>query len=306
MNFQQLRYCQALAQTASFVRAAQICNVTQPTLSNGVAQLELELGSPIFARTTRTVSLTSFGESILASLLDVLNAQAAVFAKAKELADPDQQVIRIGISPLINSNLTESLIAAFKQNHRSNIILREMNLVDMKGLLDIGQLDFVFGPTALNTTDLTIQKTFLYRETLVFLPNQKATGSKSFQKEVTLSEIASETFLMVPDSCGLSAHTRSLFASNNLSLSIYPGNALSYTVLQDWAKIGMGAVILPISKLHPDAPKIAILGEDSAPVRIEYYALWHDRNPMNAASTAFCSFLADIAQEIISGLGSLH
>ena len=54
MNFRQLLgYVRALAETKSFVRAAEQCGVTQPTLSNGVAQLEDELGQKMFNRTTR-------------------------------------------------------------------------------------------------------------------------------------------------------------------------------------------------------------------------------------------------------------
>lgn len=65
MNLNQLRYAKTVADTGSFTLAAEQCYVTQPTLSNGIAQLEQELGDKIFKRTTRTVSLTPFGEHIM-------------------------------------------------------------------------------------------------------------------------------------------------------------------------------------------------------------------------------------------------
>ena len=85
MNPQQLRYVRALAETKSFVRAAEQCAVTQPTLSNGIAQLEQEFGQRLFDRTTRVVGLTDFGRHLLPSVLDVLNAQAALLAMARTL-----------------------------------------------------------------------------------------------------------------------------------------------------------------------------------------------------------------------------
>ena len=78
MNLQQLRYARALAECGSFVQAADQCAVTQPTLSNGIAQLESDLGQQLFARTTRTVRLTEAGEHLLPDIADILNAQAAL------------------------------------------------------------------------------------------------------------------------------------------------------------------------------------------------------------------------------------
>jgi len=86
MNMQQLRYARALAECGSFVQAANHCGVTQPTLSNGIAQLESELGQQLFARTTRTVSLTEAGTHLLPDIADILNAQAALMALARALS----------------------------------------------------------------------------------------------------------------------------------------------------------------------------------------------------------------------------
>src|SRR3954466_16267188 len=99
MNLQQLRYVRALAQTTSFVRAAEQCGVTQPTLSNGVAQLEDELGQRLFFCTTRAVRLTDFGRHVLPGLLDVLNAQAALVHAAHAFAHPARRLTRFYVSP---------------------------------------------------------------------------------------------------------------------------------------------------------------------------------------------------------------
>ncbi len=74
MNLQQLRYVQALVEEGSFLAAAARCEVSQPTLSHGIARLEASLGQRIFRRTTRSVSLTAYGQLILPSIIDALNA----------------------------------------------------------------------------------------------------------------------------------------------------------------------------------------------------------------------------------------
>lgn len=65
MDIRQLQYLVSLAQEKHFTRAALACNVTQPTLSGRVRQLEQELGVPIVERGHRFHGLTPDGERVL-------------------------------------------------------------------------------------------------------------------------------------------------------------------------------------------------------------------------------------------------
>jgi len=65
MDIRQLQYLAALAREKHFTRAAQACNITQPTLSGRIRQLEQELGVPIVARGQRYIGLTPEGERVL-------------------------------------------------------------------------------------------------------------------------------------------------------------------------------------------------------------------------------------------------
>ena len=65
MDIRQLQYLAALAREKHFTRAAQACNVTQPTLSGRIRQLEQELGVPIVERGQRFHGLTPDGERVL-------------------------------------------------------------------------------------------------------------------------------------------------------------------------------------------------------------------------------------------------
>ena len=65
MDIRQLQYVVALARERHFTRAAQACNVTQPTLSGRIRQLEQELGVPIVERGQRFHGLTADGERVL-------------------------------------------------------------------------------------------------------------------------------------------------------------------------------------------------------------------------------------------------
>src|SRR5262249_43036343 len=65
MDIRQLQYLAALAREKHFTRAAKACNVTQPTLSGRIRQLEQELGVPIVERGQRFHGLTPAGEKVL-------------------------------------------------------------------------------------------------------------------------------------------------------------------------------------------------------------------------------------------------
>ena len=65
MDIRQLQYLAALAREKHFTRAAQACNVSQPTLSGRIRQLEEQLGVAIVERGQRFIGLTPEGERVL-------------------------------------------------------------------------------------------------------------------------------------------------------------------------------------------------------------------------------------------------
>ena len=65
MDIRQLQYLAALAREKHFTRAAAACNITQPTLSGRIRQLEQELGVPLLERGQRFIGLTPEGERVL-------------------------------------------------------------------------------------------------------------------------------------------------------------------------------------------------------------------------------------------------
>ena len=72
MNLRDLKYIVAVAHTKSFVKAAQQCFVSQPTLSMQVKKLEESLGVKIFERNNKRVLITDVGELIIATAKHIL------------------------------------------------------------------------------------------------------------------------------------------------------------------------------------------------------------------------------------------
>lgn len=293
MNLNQLKFACTLAQSGSFTLAADICCVTQSTLSNSIAQLEDELGDRLFVRTTRKVALTPFGHHIIPYMQEVLNAQIALQYQSQAFLHPDKQVIRIGTSPLVHSHLLVKIMAPFRlQYPHVDLVLREMNMADLYKMLEAGELDFVFGVADVYKGAWV--SSFLYEEPLRYIPQ----GGNVQQKEkiVRLKDIEHQTYVMVPDSCGLARATRALFRSQRCKLIEYSGEAMSYQVLEDWANLGVGAAILPLSKLvnsKKDACKI--LDKEGNEVSIGIEANWLKHGLSSVHLQAFSTHLLKIA-----------
>jgi DNA-binding transcriptional LysR family regulator len=88
MDLRQLRYAEAVAQWASFTRAATELHVAQPALSLSIRRLEVELGVRLFDRTSRRVTVTDAGTAFatgarrIREQLDTLTDEMAQFAGA--------------------------------------------------------------------------------------------------------------------------------------------------------------------------------------------------------------------------------
>src|SRR5690625_7509024 len=88
MTLTDLRYIVALHQTGHFGRAAELCGISQPTLSIAVKRLEESLGVLLFERSRTGVQATPIGVAILDQARRVLAEAARIVALAHRGRDP--------------------------------------------------------------------------------------------------------------------------------------------------------------------------------------------------------------------------
>ncbi|HEI8856940.1 TPA: LysR family transcriptional regulator [Citrobacter koseri] len=100
MDIKQLKYLIALDQTRHFGKAASQCNITQPTLSMRIRNLEEELGLVLIVRGQRFEGFTPEGERILAWAKSLLAAHDGLQAEAALCKGQVVGVLRLGMVPL--------------------------------------------------------------------------------------------------------------------------------------------------------------------------------------------------------------
>ena len=280
MNFQQLRFVVAVADTKSFTSAADLCCVTQPALSNAISQLEVEMGGKLFERTTRSVDLTAFGETVMDDIRSILSAKTRLLVDSSEYLAREDRNIRIGMSPLINDDFVAALLSRIGGLEGNlNIILSEMNKADIQPALAAGDIDYGLGPGPWSKDTLASEP--IYREPLLCVsdvPNGPEASAN------TLASISEKQILLVGDDCGLSIAVRDLFEDHQIALDAYEGKALSYSVLEKWAHLGMGIALLPASKVADISRARRLNDSAGAAISIGFHVCW---KPTQAQRSSF-------------------
>ncbi|WP_433172012.1 LysR family transcriptional regulator [Actinoallomurus sp. CA-150999] len=278
LSLEGLRYAQAVAETKSFSAAARAYGVTQPALSNGIAKLEERLGEKLFDRSPRGVTPTAFGTRMLPLIGHAVAALDAVSAEARRLTAPGEQKIRMGVSPLIGPHLVARSFGMVRGLPvPRDLVLREAKMEDLRGELRADELDIILIPA------VAAMPRFEHRvidvEPIVVVGPETGCGGAA---PVELAEVGEAQFILVPDTCGLTTFTTQLFQAHELPLRTYPGEAASYNVLQDWAKLGLGSAMVPRSKVtSPDVPHRP-LTDHGREVQISFEAVWSAGSPLAA------------------------
>lgn len=117
MNLQKLRYLVALAEHRHFGRAAETCNVSQPTLSNQIRKLEDELGVTLLERTNKRVNLTPVGEQILQHAQSALAEAAQMKEVAQAARDPLVGPLKLGVIPTLAPYLMPMILQPLRQSY---------------------------------------------------------------------------------------------------------------------------------------------------------------------------------------------
>lgn len=143
-TLRQLRFLVALSETLNFSRAAEICHVTQPTLSSGIKDLEDHLGVPLAERSKQAVMMTPLGTEIVRRARVVLNGVADIATLAQEHSGQVRGVLRLGAIPTIGPFLVPRALPLLRQRWpEQHIFLREELTETLVEGLIAGRLDLI-------------------------------------------------------------------------------------------------------------------------------------------------------------------
>jgi DNA-binding transcriptional LysR family regulator len=284
MELHQLRYLVAVAEQASFTKAAGACAVSQPSLSIQLKKLEDELGGPLFERGRKAARLTGRGQAFLPRAQEALQALALGRRELDDLAGLKRGQVTLGCMPTTGAVLLPPVLKAFARRHPGiTVRLREESSPALAELLLKGEADLaIFDEAGLRPglEGATLFKEELY---LALPPGHQLAGKQGLR----LRQVAEEGVILLKRGHGFRQIVERAFEREGLRPKVVFESG-EIQVVQALVASGLGISLVPamLRELGPAkaAPAYARLAAP-APQRTLSLA-WRQRAPLSAAALA--------------------
>lgn len=196
MELHQLRYACAVAETGNFSRAAERCQIAQPSLSQQVLKLEEELGAKLFDRLGRGIRLTEAGRAFLPHARAILDQVDLARASVASNNTDVRGSVTLGAIPTIAPYLIPRYTAAFtKRFPEARLrIVEETTPVLIEGLRDLS-IDFALLALPLRHKDLELQP-IRTEPLLAAVPEKHPLASSD---TLSLAELRGESLVVLRD-----------------------------------------------------------------------------------------------------------
>ena len=159
MNLQQLKYIVALNRFRNFAKAAEACQVSQPTLSAMLVKLEEELDTRIFERSNKSVSPTASGKKIIRQAETALQE----IERISEIVMEDKGEIGGKLSLAVGPTIAPYILPKFIRYYRENYPSVDLNIQELKA-------DFMLDSLLRGETDAGIAISDNIREGILEIP----------------------------------------------------------------------------------------------------------------------------------------
>jgi len=290
MEMRQLRYFLALSETGSFSRAAELCHVAQPSLSQQIQRLEQELECLLFDRLPRGAVLTEAGHKFLVPARNIIETaeQAALTIKAgkNEVAGR----LSVGVIPTMAPYFLPSLLPGFVKRYPLVALTVHEHVTErLIDLLASGSLDIA-------VTSLPVRHTLLHAEQIAEEELLIAAGKKhrfAGRKSVRWQDIAEDNFLVLHEMHCLAEQTLNFCRQQGTDPRVVMRGEQLSTIMQLVAN-DMGVSLVPRMAADTDRSRRRsyIRLRDVRPARA-IAIVWHLHRFRTDAARAFEKTLKD-------------
>ncbi|WP_327139722.1 LysR family transcriptional regulator [Nocardia sp. NBC_01327] len=185
VELRELRYFVAVAQELNFSRAAQRLGMAQSPLSKAIAQLETRLGVTLLARTTRQVTLTPAGETLLLQSEFVLSAMTAALARTRR-AGENVPRLRVALKSGGDGALLRDIVDRYQRPELPAVTVTVATWGGPAALVRSGAADIAVLRSPFEHTGLEIEE-LLCEPRVVVLPAQHRLAARSRLRRADLA-----------------------------------------------------------------------------------------------------------------------
>jgi LysR family transcriptional activator of glutamate synthase operon len=198
MEISYLKEFVVLADTGNFMEAANILYSSQSTLSKHIKAIEMELGVPLFDRTTRKVSISKYGELLLPYARQITELQDKYTAILKSNLATDREVLNLGsIYGLAQYHITDALVKFKKSRPQSTLNVLQASSKNLAEMVRQQKCELAFIRDVEDPENEFAKIPYATDTIVAVLPINHALAN---QKMLPLRALANENFLLeVPD-----------------------------------------------------------------------------------------------------------
>ncbi len=168
MEFKHLEVFVKLVENLSFSAAAEELNISQPTVSLHIKQLEEELDTPLFIRSTRELKITEEGTILYREAKDLLQQRSTLIDR---FINPNRKILRLGSSTIPTGYILPFVLSRFRKTHPNILIqVEEQNSYETIKRISARKVDA--GIVGMKTDDENCEFKPIYQDEFVFItPN---------------------------------------------------------------------------------------------------------------------------------------
>lgn len=241
MEMHQLRYMVAVARSGNFSRAAELCHVAQPSLSQQIIKLEDELGERLFDRLKRQAKLTIFGEAFLRRAVSILDEVDAAKREASNASDLIHGRVTLGVLPTIAPYMLPKPMAQYSKRYPGvEIVVQEDTTAELLKLLRSYEIDFALFSQPIPEDGLIVQELFTEELLLALPPKHPLTHRRT----VTADDLKEERLIVMKEDHCLGDQVLGFCDRSHVKPKISFRSAQLETV-QELVQAGLGISLIP-------------------------------------------------------------
>lgn len=290
-TLRQLQYLHALSRAPDFKAAADACNVTQPSLSAGLAELETLLGQPLVDRSQRKkIVLTPFGKVVLVQAEGILAGAENLMSLARARTDPMAGAFRLGLIPTIAPYLLPRILKPLEKKFpQTEFQIFESISQDLVHKIDNGDIDAAVMAFPYAHPDSMTHRILLSEPFWCAAPKNSFTN----KKKLSLDNLAGQKLLLLEDGHCLREHALSACRLQQ-SRDKKTFSAASLPTLIQMVAQGYGITLLPdmVARHGTPVKGLRLIPFHDPPPMRQIGLLWRRHSPRAAGIEALHKHLS--------------
>ncbi len=289
LNLNQLRIFQAVTETQSFTRAAEVVHLTQPGISKHIKQMEEHYGVPLFDRLGKKVALTQAGEILFEATREIMASITAAEQRIEDLKGLRGGKLTLAASFPIGIYFLPGILASFRRQYPAVDVSLDISLHErimariLANKVDLGLLSHEVHDLRLTSSE------FMRDELVLIVPRGHRWAAR---KSIKPRELLEETLIVAARGAGI----RAVVEERLKEKRVVPKNVLDFGNLEGVKRaveVGLGVSIQPKTVVQREISNgaLAAASVSGMDATLQYFCVCRKDKHLSNAVQAFMRLL---------------